>query len=170
MCDEREDNAGKEPWLFEREVEQMYKCVLAPLDGSALAEQALPNAIAQARHFEAELILLQVLAPLPSAPLLGEVARSRAEASSNALAREYYLERVVASVQERGIPARPATVIGSPHVSITQFAEANDVDLIVMSTRGQSWLSRWLMGSVADRVARGAAIPVLLVRAAKERE
>ena len=145
----------------------MHKCVLVPLDGSALAEQALPHAIAQARHFEAELILLQVLAPLPSAPLLGEVARSRAEASSNALAREY-LERVVASVQEHGIPVRPATVIGSPHVSITQFAEAYEVDLIVMSTRGQSGLSRWLMGSVADRVVRGANVPVLLVRTRKE--
>ena len=147
----------------------MYKRVLITLDGSALAEQALPHAIAQATHFEAELVLLRVLAPLPSAPLLGEVARSRAEASSNASAREY-LERVVASVQEHGISVRLATVQGSPHVSITQFAEADDVDLIVMSTRGQSGLSRWLMGSVADRVARGAAIPVLLVRAAKERE
>jgi nucleotide-binding universal stress UspA family protein len=78
----------------------MHKRTLVPLDGSALAEQALPYAIAQAKHFEAELILLQVLAPLASAPLLGEVARSRAEASSNALAREY-LERVVASVQEQ---------------------------------------------------------------------
>jgi nucleotide-binding universal stress UspA family protein len=44
------------------------------------------------------------------------------------------------------------------------------VDLIVMSTRGQSGLSRWLMGSVADRVVRGATIPVLLVRAEQKKE
>ena len=56
---------------------------------------------------------------------------------------------------------------GSPHVEIVQFAEGNQVDLIVMSTRGQSGLSRWLMGSVADRVVRGASVPVLLVRASK---
>lgn len=37
------------------------------------------------------------------------------------------------------------------------------VDLIVMSTRGRSGLSRWLMGSIADRVVRGATVPVLLV-------
>jgi nucleotide-binding universal stress UspA family protein len=80
------------------------------------------------------------------------------------------LERVGASVQEHGIPVRLATVLGSPHVSITQFAEANEVDLIVMSTRGLSGLSRWLMGSVADRVVRGATVPVLLVRVAKEKE
>ena len=145
----------------------MYKRILIPLDGPALAEQALPHAIAQAKHFEAELILLQVLALLPSAPLLGEVARSRAEASSNALAREY-LERVVASVQEHGIPVRVATAQGSPAVAVTEFAEAKEVDLIVMSTRGLSGLSRWLMGSVADRVVRGANVPVLLVRTRKE--
>jgi len=147
----------------------MYKRILIPLDGSALAEQALPHAIAQARNFEAELVLLRVLAPLPSSPLLGEVARGRAQASLNASAGEY-LERVVARVRENNIPVRVATVEGSPHVNVIQFAEANEVDLIVMSTRGQSGLSRWLMGSVADRVVRGATVPVLLVRAAKERE
>ena len=57
---------------------------------------------------------------------------------------------------------------GKAAVEITQFAEANHVDLIVMSTRGRSGVSRWLMGSVADRVVRGAAVPVLLVRARKE--
>jgi nucleotide-binding universal stress UspA family protein len=145
----------------------MHKHILIPLDGSALAEQALPHAIAQAQRFEAELVLLRVLAPLPSPPLLGEVARSRAKASSNVLAREY-LERVVASVQEHDIPVQVATAQGSPPLAIIEFAEANEVDLIVMSTRGQSGLSRWLMGSVADRVVRGATVPVLLVRSRKE--
>jgi len=145
----------------------VYNRILIPLDGSALAEQALPHAIAQARHFEAELVLLRVLAPLPNAPLMGEVARSIAKASSNALAREY-LQRVVASVQEHGIPVQLATVLGSPHMGITQFAEENEIDLIVMSTRGQSGLSRWLLGGVADRVVRGATVPVLLVRTRKE--
>jgi nucleotide-binding universal stress UspA family protein len=145
----------------------MYKRILIPPDGSALAEQALPHAIAQAKGFDAELVLLRVLAHLPSAPLLGKVARSRAEAFSNAVAREY-LELVVVSVQEHDIPVRVVTAQGSPPVAITGFAEANEVGLIVMSTRGQSGLSRWLMGSVADRVVRGATVPVLLVRTRKE--
>jgi nucleotide-binding universal stress UspA family protein len=75
----------------------------------------------------------------------------------------------VVRVQEHGIRVRAATVEESPHMAITEFAEENDVDLIVMSTRGQSGLSRWLMGSVADRVVRGAMVPVLLVQAAKEK-
>jgi nucleotide-binding universal stress UspA family protein len=145
----------------------MYKRVVIPLDGSALAEQALPHAIAQAKHFEAELILLQVLAPLPRSPLLGEPARGRAQASLNTSVREY-LERVVARVREHDIPVRVAAVLGSPHVKITEFAEANEADLIVMSTRGQSGFGRWLIGSVADRVVRGANVPMLLVRAQKD--
>ena len=58
--------------------------------------------------------------------------------------------------------------MGRPHLQIIEYAESNQVDLIVMSTRGQSGLSRWLMGSVADRVVRGAGVPVLLVRERKE--
>jgi nucleotide-binding universal stress UspA family protein len=58
-----------------------------------------------------------------------------------------------------------ATVEGRANEVILQFAEANQIDLIVICTRGRSGLSRWLMGSVADRVVRGARVPVLLVRA-----
>jgi nucleotide-binding universal stress UspA family protein len=55
---------------------------------------------------------------------------------------------------------------GTPHDQILTYAETNDIDLIVICTRGQSgFLSRWLMGSVSDRVVRGARVPVLVVRA-----
>ena len=145
----------------------MYKRVLIPLDGSALAEQALPHAIAQARHFQAELILLRVLEPFPHARgmSLGDLERIKQQAST--WAREY-LERLAADVRQQGITVQAVTIDGRPHVEIPQFAETNQVDLIVMSTRGQSGLSRWLMGSVADRVVRGATVPVLLVRTRKE--
>jgi nucleotide-binding universal stress UspA family protein len=53
---------------------------------------------------------------------------------------------------------------GDHSKQIVQFAEANRIDLIVICTRGRSGLSRWLMGSVADRVVRGASVPVLLVQ------
>jgi nucleotide-binding universal stress UspA family protein len=75
-----------------------------------------------------------------------------------------YLERVTEQVQEQGVQAESAIVEGRPNVEITRFAEANSIDLIVLSSRGRSGLSRWLLGSVADRVVRGATVPVLLVR------
>jgi nucleotide-binding universal stress UspA family protein len=145
----------------------MYKRILLPLDGSALAEQALPYAIAQAERFGAELILLRVFEPIaPKNALVPREAARRAEERTKAWTQEY-LERVAARVQEHGIPVQVVTVEGHPRTEIVQFAESNQVDLIVISTRGQSGFSRWLMGSTADRVMRGASVPVLLVRAAK---
>ncbi len=79
-----------------------------------------------------------------------------------------YLERVTADVQERGIEVQAVTIVGRPHVQIIQYAETNQIDLVVICTRGQSGLSRWLMGSVSDRVVRGVGVPVMLVRAQKE--
>ena len=146
----------------------MYKRILLPLDGSALAEQALPHAIAQAERFQAELVLLKVLELLPKdRRLSGDLVRATYELTTR-LAREY-LESVAVRVQAQNMPVRVIIVEGRPHVEIVRFAETNEVDLIVISTRGQSGISRWLMGSVADRVVRGASVPVLLVRAQKEK-
>lgn len=146
----------------------MYKRILLPLDGSSVAEQALPYAVAQAERFQTELILLRVLEPLADQLGMPRSAIKRAEQRTGALAREY-LEGIAAGVQERGIPVQVVTIEGRPHVEIVQFAEANEVDLIVICTRGRSGFTQWLMGSVADRVVRGASVPVLLVRASEER-
>ncbi len=144
----------------------MYKRVLIPLDGSPLAEQALPHAIAQTRHSQAELILLRAVEPFAHARGLSLGNLKRIEQQASTWAREY-LERLAADIRQQDIPVREVTIYGRAHVEIAQFTESNQVDLIVMSTRGQSGLSRWLMGSVADRVVRGATVPVLLVRARK---
>jgi nucleotide-binding universal stress UspA family protein len=145
----------------------MYKRILLPLDGSATSEQALPHAIAQAKQFGAMLILLRVLEPLPHVRgmSVGDIATIKQQTTEWA---QEYLDRLVTNAQERGISAQAAIVEGQPNVTILQFAEKNQVDLIVISSRGRSGLSRWLMGSVADRVVRGATVPVLLVRTRKE--
>lgn len=140
----------------------MYKRILVPLDGSRMAEEALAHAVAQARQSGAEIVLLKVLGPLPEPGMASrEVIRS-AEVASARLAQSY-LEDIAVPLREQGLPTTTATVEGKPYVEIIRFAEENKIDLIVMSTRGHSGLSRWLMGSVADRVARGATVPVLLI-------
>jgi nucleotide-binding universal stress UspA family protein len=145
----------------------MYKRILLPLDGSHLSEQALPHAIAIAECFQSELVLLRVLVPLPRPPTTAEAAILRAEEATVILVHEY-LEHVAASVQEHGITVQVITTEGRPHFQILQYAETNEVDMIVMCSRGQSGLSRWMIGSVADRVMRGANVPVLLVRSQKK--
>ena len=144
----------------------MYKRILLTLDGSLLAEQAVPHAVAHADHFEAELILVKVLTPLTKNLSLPYRAVKKAEEATRKLAHEY-LERLAVDIRNKGISVRVVTISGSPHAEIAQFAEKENIDLIVICSCGQSGLSRWLMGSVADRVARGVSVPVLLVRAQK---
>ncbi len=141
----------------------MYKRIVVPLDGSKLAEQALPHAVAQAEKFGAELVLLQVLEPLPDVSFSAPTAVRSAEQKSAELAREY-LEGVAAMFRPRGIALRVEQTQGRPYAEIVRYADEQDADLIVMSTRGHSGISRWLLGSVADRVVRGATVPVLLVQ------
>ena len=110
---------------------------------------------------------MRVLKPLAENLNLPVALVRSAEETSRELVREY-LEQVAVGVREIGISVRVVTVDGCPHEEIVRFAEIEQVDLIIICTRGQSGLSRWLMGSVADRVARGISIPVLLVRSLRE--
>jgi nucleotide-binding universal stress UspA family protein len=144
----------------------MHKRVLLPLDGSVMAEQALPYAVAQAERFRSELILLRAVgssldANGPSPLELGWVREQLGE-----WARDY-LESIATRVRAQGVRTKVVVLQDTPHEAITQYAEANGVDLLVICSRGQSGPSRWLMGSVADRVVRGATTPVLLVRASE---
>jgi nucleotide-binding universal stress UspA family protein len=79
-----------------------------------------------------------------------------------------YLERIAQTTRRPGLRVQTATIEGRPSAAILFYAEQHEVDLIVICTRGGSGVSRWLMGSVADRVVRGATIPVLLVQAQRE--
>ena len=141
----------------------MYSRILVPLDGSKLAEGALPHAVAHAERFGAQLILLKVLGPLPEPAMAGRSVVRGAEERSAELARQY-LQDLAEPIREKGVEVEVLTLEGKPYVEIIGYAEKAQVDLIVISTRGYSGLSRWLLGSVTDRVARGATVPVLLVQ------
>ena len=103
---------------------------MIPLDGSPLAEQALPHAIAIAECFQSELVLLRVSVPFPRPPTTAEATILRAEEATDVLVREY-LERVAARVQEHGITVQVIIIEGRPHLQILQYAETNQVDLIL---------------------------------------
>jgi nucleotide-binding universal stress UspA family protein len=60
--------------------------------------------------------------------------------------------------------------VGDDAAAILDYAHKQPIDLIVMATHGRSGLSRWVYGSVADKVLRGAEVPVLLVRAQPKKE
>ena len=144
----------------------MVERVLVPLDGSELAEQALPHARYLADTFHASLFLLWVVEAIPYSGDRGEAMTAHFDVHQMA---ESYLERVAAELREGGRQVEPQVLSGTPAETILACAEEQAIDLIVMSTHGRSGIGRWVYGSVADKVLRGANIPVLLVRAAVEK-
>jgi nucleotide-binding universal stress UspA family protein len=77
-----------------------------------------------------------------------------------------YLEPLANAFQDEGIRASADAVIVTGPIAdaIIEFARDKKADLIAMSTHGRTGPSRWFLGSVADRVVRGAGVPVLMVR------
>jgi nucleotide-binding universal stress UspA family protein len=145
--------------------DQNRVAVVVPLDGSELAERALPLAKAFLPA-NGELVLVQVL-PGPSA--LTELATAdlltpvELDEDQNAEARAD-MEAVVERLRGEGLAARALVLEGDPVHEITRVAAELEAELIVMATHGRGALQRLAHGSVADGVSRHAATPVLLVR------
>ena len=141
----------------------MYKKILVPLDGSALAEAVLPHAEALAKSEGAEIVLLSV----PMTPNLEFLARSPGLANKVIEETEHeteaYLELETAKLAKDGIKVTGIMREGSIPDMILQVADEVHADVIAMSTHGRSGVQRWLMGSVADRVVNHSHIPVMLI-------
>ncbi|NJN95661.1 MAG: universal stress protein [Anaerolineales bacterium] len=147
----------------------MIKKILVSLDGSKLAEKALPYAQQLAQRFDAELVLVRVLQlsadffgiPAGAKVVREQVIRERVEAKS-------YLDRVLFQLRSRRLSAHAIIMDVHPAAdAIVDLATDEAVDLIVISTHGRSGLSRWIHGSVATKVLQDAPCPVFLVRANK---
>ena len=135
--------------------------VLVPLDGSTLAEEALDVAIDIAGP-AGGVITLFVAAEPEAAAALHEFADS--EEITQAMATNAYLEQVAERVKERGVQARPTSSDGTNVAAeIVDKAVDENATMIVMTSHGRSGIGRWLLGSVADKVARSATVPVAIV-------
>ncbi len=135
---------------------------LVPLDGSKLAEQALPHVQQLARSTGAEVTLLYVAPPpegeadLKARPLHGY--RSSPEEHMGT-----YLSSIAGGLASDAIRATPKVRTGHPSQEIVQEVEDSLADLIVMSSHGRTGMVRWALGSVADQVVHSSPVPVLLV-------
>lgn len=136
----------------------MFDKILVPLDGSALAERALPYAARIARATHGSILLLHVMSSTET--------QHRLEKSMNAAVR---LEQLVEELRAAGVDATTWTMPGHAADVIVDAADPPRTDLVVMSTHGRGGLGRWLFGSVAEDVLRRALVPVLLVPASADR-
>lgn len=148
----------------------MFQRILVPLDGSVLAEQALPTAARLARIAGGSVILLRVVRPpveyvsgatyMIYTPL-DTMERMMKEEVAEA---KLYLEDVASSRTLEGVHSQLEVYTGPATPVILFVTEAQKIDVIVMSSHGRTGLKRWILGSVAQKVVRSSSVPVLLLR------
>lgn len=144
----------------------MSTYVIVPLDGSTLAEQALPLAATLAAQTGDTLLLLRVMAPT-------DQVQSRVEESEDATRKarvlrhhlaHHYFSQLEPRLRQAGIEIVTQVVEGTAGNMIVTTAETIPTRYVVMTTHGQSGISRWARGSVADRVLRQISCPLILLR------
>jgi nucleotide-binding universal stress UspA family protein len=153
----------------------MFNRILVPLDGSLLAERAIPHAELFARIFGASIILLRVLEPTsyhenPEAvnPLSWQIRKAEADMYMQGIAlriRENLGEKSLRSEDEKKSRVDYSIREGKTAENIVDFAHNENIDLLVISTHGSSGLSRWNISSVTQKVINLIYLPVLIVRA-----
>jgi nucleotide-binding universal stress UspA family protein len=153
----------------------MFTRILVPLDGSPLAEGAIPHAELFARIFGASVHLLRVLEPIsyhenPAAvdPLRWQLHKAEAEAYMQGMAnkvRKNLGEKSIMGEDEKMSRVDYSIREGKAAENIVDFAHTENIDLLVISTHGSSGLSRWNISSVTQKVLNLIYLPVLIVRA-----
>ena len=140
--------------------------MLVPLDGSALAERVLEHATTLGRATQARYTLLQVITP----EFIGYGTELYAMSMENRFIEELqtraqaYLERVALPLRADGLKVETATAVDLAGTGILNYAQEHAVDLIALATHARTGLARLMLGGVADKVIRGATVPVLLYR------
>ncbi len=140
--------------------------MLVPLDGSELAEQVLEPVLALADAVDSSVTLLRVVTgpgPLPES--LGPDGERRSAAVNEERAEaEAYLQRILAARDNPRLSAHVQNSISDVADAIITYADENQFDLIAMTSHGRSGLGRWIHGSVAEKVLRGADCATLIIR------
>jgi nucleotide-binding universal stress UspA family protein len=142
----------------------MLNHILVPLDGSTLAECVLPHVAAIAPVTHARITLLHVLQPAQKEG--GNPAVDPVEWHLQKQNAEKYLEGIVSRLSEAGILGVESVILeGNPAGSVIEFARSNNVDLIALSTHGNSGLSGWNVSGVVQKILLRSYKSTLLVRA-----
>jgi nucleotide-binding universal stress UspA family protein len=146
----------------------VIKVILVAMDGSKLAERVLPVIATLATRTSAEVVLATAVVPRDGWTDTHIALEWEQEEQRSASA---YLKLLQDNLLERGIRVRGVRAEwGRPHVVINQIADAEDADLVALTTHGRGGFARWVTGSVADKVLRTSHRPLLLVRSSDESE
>lgn len=143
----------------------MYKKIVVALDGSQVAEEVLPYVEDIATKMNSQIVLLRVSLPPQVIEDDGRIISTVEQMVEGITADfKHYLGQVASRFRAKGLETESVVKFGDPAEEIVEFARECGADLIAMCTHGRSGLSRWVYGSVADRVLRASSTPVLLIR------
>jgi nucleotide-binding universal stress UspA family protein len=143
----------------------MYRRILVPLDGSARAERAVPTAARLARTSGGTVVLAQVATvhlaygPYPDPAKVGSGALESADREADA-----YLKQIAGGTTLSGIPVETLVLSGPVAATLLVATHTRRADVIVMSSHGRRGVARWALGSIAEKVARHAPVPVFVLR------
>lgn len=145
-------------------LDEVDSVVVVPLDGSELAERALPFAVALAGDYNRGLKLVRVLAPPPDAAAYAAYERPDRRYQQLVHEARHYMATVQADLKRAtGLSVEIEVTIGEPAREIADIAEESPTNLIVMSTHGYGTVGRLLLGSTATEVMWRSDVPVLIV-------
>jgi len=139
--------------------------IMVPLDGSGIGQAALDIVTLLAPAFGAEVVLIQIVEPvryLPSVDGMGAYTLPIDDAEIEADATTF-LNRRAEALRQKGITVSTVVKTGSAAELIMNYARDNQVDLIAMSTHGLSGLTKWVFGSVTEKIVVYGTTPVLVV-------
>ena len=146
---------------------RIFTNIMVATDGSELARKAVDSAVKLAQINKAKLFAVHVIAP-------GETKVTQhdpRDAEWKKHMQEHLMEQgrgATKYVETAGkivnVVVEPVILEGNPADEIVNFAEGNDIELIVIGTLGKTGVQRFLLGSVAENVIRNSKVPVLVVR------
>jgi len=146
----------------------MYHKIIAPLDGSELAENILPHlATLGTGCLEGTMELVRVVENIevPTRGGLGLTAEQQKQLNEEARKEaEEYLAKVRQPLADRGLNVNIRVLTGKAADVLADYVRESGADLLVISSHGRSGPSRWLWGSVAEKLLHSACIPVMIVR------
>lgn len=148
----------------------MYKKIMVPLDGSEPAEVVLPHVEAFIKGFNiSDVILVRVLEPDTASAQISEVQdikkQERAKEKQKKDSAKEYLNQISERLKQEETLVHSEVLAGRVAESLVDYTDSSDIDLIIMASRGRSGITRWLMGSVADKLFRSASGPIFMVKA-----
>ena len=144
----------------------MFQRIVVPLDGSRRAERAIPVAARIARASGGSVVLLRVvsIATEPWPTMVSQPTMRQQVMDAELTEAETYLSEVATRPKLDHVPTETVAFSGSTPSTILDVAHSCQADLIVLCSHGYTGMTRWVLGSVAEKVARHAGVPVLILR------